>query len=339
MPLISVVIPNFNGEKFLVRCLNSVLAEKRKAYEVVIVDDGSTDSSVKLVKELTSSRVKLIENKKNIGAAEARNIGVKNSQGKYLLFLDNDTKIKKGWFDEVVRFFKENKKAGLAQAKILKMGTNKFDCAGNYLGPFGFLIEPARGAADQGQFDQEDKIFAAKSAAMLARRKVFEKLGGFDADYKIFWEDTDLSWRTWLFGFELLFAPKIVVWHAYGTKEKGMTPYGQNQVYYRGCKNTIASLIKNLGRKRLAFILPVNLGCWLILAIGFFLRLEIRTGLSIVKGVLWNIIYFPQTLRKRKKIQAKRKISDQELLTLVGAKRGIAYYLGKGLAYVTKSSF
>lgn len=339
--LVSIIIANYNGEKFLERCLNSIFLEKEKPYEVIVVDDGSTDNSIALLKNKFAGekKLKLIALKNNVGAAQARNIGVKKSSGKYLLFLDNDTKIKKDWFDEIIRFFEIYQKAGLAQAKIMKMGTNRFDYAGDLISPFGFLIERARSAEDRGQFDRPDKIFALKSAAMLAKRKVFEKLAGFDPDYKIFWEDTDIAWRCWLMGHQVLFAPTIIVWHAYGTKEKSEKIYAHYQVVYRGCRNMITSLIKNLESRKLFFVLPINIGCWLVLALLFLLKLDIRKSVAIIKGITWNFLHLPSTFKKRKVIQSKRKIKDQELFSLVGAQRGIFYYLGKALAYVKGKPF
>lgn len=339
--LVSVIIPNFNGEKFLTRCLQSILTEDRKAYEIIVVDDKSTDDSVKLLKKKfgQEKKLKLIILKKRAGTAATTNIGIKNSRGKYLFILDNDTKVKKGWFDEIVRFFENHPRAGLAQAKILKMNTDKFDYAGDFMGPFGFLIERARSAKDKGQFDKVEKIFGLKSAAMFLKRNVFEKIKGFDEDYKMFWEETDLAWRIWLAGYEVLFAPKIIVWHAFGTKEKGPQTYIHHQIYYRGCRNTIMTLIKNLGAKKLAFMLPINIFCWLVLAGMFFIRLNFKKGLAIIRGLSWNLSHLLKTLKKRKNIQKKRKVSDQELFLIVGAKRGISYYLGKALAYVTGKPF
>ena len=339
--LVSVIIANYNGEKFLANCISSLLKEKSLNFEVIVVDDASIDKSITLLKNKFGQerRLKLVALTENVGAAEARNIGVENSSGKYLFFLDNDTKIKKGWLEKIPAFFSTYKKAGLAQAKILKMGTNEFDYAGDYIGPFGFLIERARSAKDKGQFNKEEKIFALKSAAMIARRDVFNKLNGFDSDYKIFWEDTDIAWRTWLLGYQVLFAPKITVWHAYGTHKKDPKLYIRNQVMYRGCKNNITTLVKNLGPRKLTLILPVNIGCWFILAFLFLLRLKPVKSLAIIRATLWNIFFLPQVWRKRSKIQKNRKINDKELFSLVGAKKDLMYYLGKSLAYIRGRPF
>jgi len=340
-PLVSVIIPNFNGEKFLERCLSSLFLEKEQGFEVIVVDDGSTDKSLELLKTKFSKekRLKIISLKENVGPAKARNIGLEKSKGKYLFFLDNDTKVKPGWFNQIIQFFEKYPQAGIGQAKILKMGTNQFDYAGDFISHFGFLIERARSAEDKGQFDKNDKIFGLKSAAMLAQRSLLEKLDGFDQDYHIFWEDTDLAWRTWLVGCQVLFVPQITVWHAYGTKEKDEKVYQINKVVYRGCRNMITTLIKNLGIKRLVLVLPINIGCWLILALLFLTRFKTRNCLAILKGILSNLGWLAQTLKKRKRIQAKRVISDQELFSLVGSNKAIAYYLGKALAYIRGRPF
>lgn len=191
---ISVIIPNYNGEIFLEDCLRSLLKEKTSFFEIIVVDDGSQDNSVKIVQkiknELKNKRKKdkiiLIQNDKNRGAAASRNIGAQKAKGEYLFFLDNDTTIKPGWSRKIITFFCYHSQAGMAQAKLLRMNSQRFDYAGDWISPLGFLIERARAAPDHGQFDQPEKIFALKSAAMVVRKNLFTALGGFDPDYHIF---------------------------------------------------------------------------------------------------------------------------------------------------------
>lgn len=339
-PTVSVIIANKNGEKFLKRCLDSILLEIGN-YEVVVVDDGSNDSSVEVVKTHfgKNEKLKLIVLKSNVGAAKARNLGVTASKGGYLLFLDADTKIKQGWYRETVGFFEKNRMAGAAQAKLLTMNTKKYDYAGDLMGSFGFLIERARGANDIGQFDKTTYIFSGKSAGMIIRRNVFEKLGGFDEDYQIFLEDTDLFWRTWLSGYKVMFMPTIVVWHAYWTDEKPFSHYIDNQVFYRGCRNMIATQIKNFGVVRLFWNLPLVICTWMVLAIVFLVKGKPERFLALIEGVAWNIINLRKTLNKRNLIQKSRKISDNDLFRLVGTCRSLGYYLGKLRAYTSGVSF
>ncbi len=383
-PLISVIIVNFNGEKFLTPCINSLGKEKGN-YEIIVVDDGSTDGSRKLLKELNSKlpprhpalskeragssrsgvsrrvseadkrehspasfaesewssyapSLKVVFNKKNLGAAQSRNIGARAARGKYLFFLDNDTEVKAGWYPAILDFFKKHPQ-DIAQAKLLKMGTKQFDYAGDYFSPLGFLIERARSAKDREQFDKTSKIFGLKSAAMIISKVTFTKLDGFDANYHIFWEDTDIAWRGWLMGYKVFFYPRLVVYHAYGTKKKSPQIYTFNQVTYRGCRNNIATLIKNLETSNLLRILPLNLFAWLLLSLAFLAKGDFHRSRAIIRGISWNITHLAQLLQRRKIIQKQRKISDKELFSQVGSKRDLFYYLGKARAYLTNQPF
>lgn len=338
---ISVIIASYNGEKFLPRCLNSLFSERNSGFEVILVDDCSTDKSLELVRNnyQREKRLRLIALKKNMGAARARNIGVQKSQGEILFFLDSDTEIEKDWLKKTTSFFQKNPQVDVVQAKLLKMGTNQFDYAGDYIGPFGFLIERARSAKDEGQFDQVTPIFALKSAAMLAKKEMFKEIGGFDEDFRFIIEDTDFSWRARIFGYGVFFAPFIKVWHAYGTKEKNLRAHTLNQIAFLGSRNTITGLIKNLGLKKLSCVLPMNICCWIILAGIFLFTLRFKRGWSILRGILEALISLPKTLEKRKVVQSNRRVSDQEIFKLVGAKRDLLYYLGKGLAYLSGRPF
>jgi GT2 family glycosyltransferase len=336
---VSVVIANKNGERFIKNCLGSILRE-RGNYEVVVVDDGSTDRSVEYLDrvEKKTSRLRVIRLPRNVGAAEARNIGVKNTTGKYILFLDVDTIIKSGWYREVLSFFRRNKGAGAAQVKLLTMGSKRYDSAGELMGPFGFLIERARGASDKGQFDEEVKIFSGKSAGMIVRREVFENLSGFDRDYKVFLEDTDLFWRVWLSGWEVRFAPRVVVEHAFWTKLKPFKHYIDNRVFYRGARNTITNLVKNLGKERW-WVVVVNVFLWLVLGVVFCLRLDFKKGWAMFSGVGWNVFFIFKVLKKRRRVQETRKILDEDLFKMVGGRRSLSYYFNKAKAYVGGRSY
>jgi hypothetical protein len=344
-PFISVIIPCYNAKAFLERCLNSLFSEKGSDFEVILVDDGSNDGTLELVKDLSEKEpgLKLINLGKNSGAAAAKNAGARESQGQYLFFLDADTKVKDGWFKAITDFFANHPESGLAQAKLLKMNSDIFDCAGDLMSNFGFLVERSRNAKDQGQFNTCQPIFSLKTAGAVIRKDVFENIGGFDANYHIFWEDTDLAWRAWLSGWQVLFCPDLVVWHAYGTPEKTDRYYQDRENAYRivyfGCRNHLITLIKNLGLKKMILVLPIVKISWFTLAILSLLSLKFNKGLSILNGLWANLSSLPQTLQKRKQIQKTRRITDQELFAIVGTKKNLGYYLGKAMAYVQGKPF
>ncbi len=154
-PQVSIVIVNHNGIDFVDDCLGSVLNSRYENFEVIFVDNGSTDGSLERVKAKfrQDKRLNFIANRASLGPAVGRNRGAKVSRGKYIVFLDNDTQVAENWISELVKVFESDSSVGCGQAKLLRMGTQDYDCAGDYLGPLGFLIERSRGAKDEGQFD------------------------------------------------------------------------------------------------------------------------------------------------------------------------------------------
>ena len=276
----------------------------------------------------------MIENRQNLGAAKSRNIAAKKGGGEFLFFIDCDTIVKSGWSKIIIDFFGSYEKVAMVQTKILKMGSNNFDYAGDYLNGLCFLTERARGAKDIGQFDKAEPIFSFKGAAMIIRRDIFIKIGGFDEDYGYYWEEPDLAWRIWLAGYEVFFLPKITVYHAFGTNKKGINYYRDNDIIYKSSKNSISTLIKNLNNLNLVLKLPLHIASWVILSIAIFLKGEWKKSFSIARGIWWNIKNISLNLKKRRNIQSSRKITDKYLFTRVGASKNPKYLIEKGLSFV-----
>lgn len=333
---ISIVIANFNSEDFIANCLDSILEEKNKNYEIIIVDDSSTDSGPLIVKKYVKEYdyISLVSMKENVGAARIRNIGAAKSRGEILFFLDCDTTVKKGWHAKIITFFKKYPDAGLAQAKILKKGTNQFDYAGDYISSFGFLVERAQGALDTGQFDMINPVFSVRGAAMILRKSVFDKVAGFDESYGYYWEEPDIAWRIWLLGFYVYFLPTVMVHHAFGTKEKQVEYYQDNDIIFKGCRNAITTMIKNFETKNLLLTLPIHILFWLILSIPIFIKGEVSKSYAIWRGVSWNLFHINKTLKKRAPIQISRTITDDELFGLVGSVKPMKYYLSKAISFI-----
>lgn len=333
---ISIVIANFNSEDFIANCLDSILEEKNKNYEIIIVDDSSTDSSPLIVKKYVKEydHISLVSMKENVGAARIRNIGAAKSRGEILFFLDCDTTIEKRWHAEIITFFKKYPDAGLAQAKILRTNTNGFDYAGDLINSLGFLSERAHGVKDQGQFDKIEPIFSLKGAAMITKKSIFNKLNGFDEEYGYYWEEPDFAWRVWLSGLKVYFLPQVVVFHEYVTEKKDFHYYACNDIIYKSSKNAIATQIKNLEAKNIGTILPLHIFSWFILACALLLKLDLWKSYSIFKGIIWNFTHLNSTVTKRKNIQNTRKISDEYLFQIVGTKQSIKYFFLKGVSYI-----
>lgn len=338
-PLVSIIIVNHNGIEFVDRCLRSILSSDYPNFEVIFVDNASTDGSLIYVKNTfgNNPRLKFIENSVSVGPAVGRNKGASIARGKYLAFLDNDTRVTATWLSELVKVLEEDNSIGAAQAKLLRMGTRNYDCAGNYLGSFGFLSGRSKGEVDSGQLDFIADILSAKSAASIIRKEVFKEIGGFDQDFYMYLEETDLSWRVWLYGLRVVFIPSSIVYHAFNTPKKEFKLYYSKYIVrYYGCRNYISTLIKNLEWANIIAILPLHIGCWFSLATLFMLKGNFSDSFYIIKGIGWNFLNIHSLLGKRFRINRYiRKVRDRDILGKVKDKARLTRDFAKVFNYLT----
>jgi hypothetical protein len=331
-PLVSVIIVNRNGAGFIEPCLKSVLDCSYQALEVIFVDNASTDGSLDELKEKfgREPRIKIIANKEGLGPAKGRNIGIRNSSGKYIAFLDNDTVVDPDWLKEPVRLFGSEGRIGAAQSKILLFDRKTIDSLGHFISMIGFPYEIGVGETDRGQYDRQTEIFGARSAAMFIRRDVLDRIGYFDPDYFMHSEETDLSWRVWLQGYRIVFVPGSVVFHK---RSGSISASAKRMMLYEGSKNCTKTLIKNLGPARLTATLPLHILAWL--AMSFLLLLKGRAGDSkaIIKGLAWVLRNIRRILKERKIIQQGRVNTDSRIASVMTGNLKAADLLRKGLKW------
>lgn len=217
MSEISIVIPTFNSEKFIKPCLDSVFAQDYRDFDVIVVNNGSMDDTSPWVKE-NYSQCRLIENKKNLGAAKARNQGIEIAGGQYILTLDCDVILEKGFLKRMMTLAKNlEESVGLLQPKILKKDKKTIYSAGIYLSRLRRFFDIGKGKPDNGQFDCQKYIFGACSAAAFYKRQMLEEIkqdtGYFDERFFFLVEDVDLSWRAQREGWKALYCPEAVCYH------------------------------------------------------------------------------------------------------------------------------
>lgn len=336
-PLVSIIIVNYNGYSLLTSCLDSIFLNNYSNFEIIIADNGSSDNSVSKIKKKYSKyqiKLKILNLKKNYGPAYARNQAFLKSKGDIIAFLDNDTLVKKDWISQVVPIFRSNKKIGVIQSKLLLLEQpNRIDYVGEFLGNLGFLKSTAQyGEIDNGQYDFQKYILAAKSAGMFISRQAFIDAGKFDSDYFIFMEESDLGWRTWLAGYKNVFCPQSIVYHRFSSTKDIVDPNFNNYlVRFHGTKNYIQTLIKNLSFRYLLKILPVHLFLWFCLATYLLFTKKFLSAKNIYKGIFWNFINIRKIIKKRRLVQKSRKLSDDDLFkkNKLMAKTSLSYYIKK----------
>jgi len=311
-PLVSIIIVNWNGGKILSSCLRSLKKMTYRNWELILVDNGSADGSEKFANELIKDKkVVLIRNKKNEGFASANNQGVKNSHGKYILLLNNDTEVSRNFLTILVNKMEKNKSIGVLQPKILLLDKKGYlDNTGSFFTWIGFLQHQGYLEKDNGQYDRESDVFSVKGACMLVRAEVVNKIGLFDDDFFSYFEESDFCWRVWLVEKKVVYFPAAFVYHKVGYTIRRLNVRDINFHYY---KNRICSLIKNLELKNLVIVLPLHLVASFIISGAFLLRGNFQNFLMILNSIIWNISNLDKTLEKREKIQKYRKLSDNFL--------------------------
>lgn len=321
---ISVVIVNFNGEKYLKDCLASVFKSYYPKFEVILIDDGSTDSSLQIIDSFKKKfRFVLIRNKKNLGLVVSRNKAIEKAQGDILVFLDNDTEVDKNWLKGLEETFSSDKTIGAAQCKIFDFKKREIiQEIGMKLNPYtGFGITLGRGQKDQGQFIHQEEIISL-GAALAVKKEIAKKIGSFDQKFFHYTDDLDFSWRVWISGYRVVLAPNAKIYHY--TKEHDPT----YKLYFHLSKNSLRMLIKNYEISSMIKYLPFSLlfnimGAFSVL----FRRRSISAILGVLLGFVWNLIFLKDTLKERTKVQSLRRVKDVTIFNKIMISSNIVNFL------------
>lgn len=306
-PRLSIAIPTWNGKHHLELCLPSLRKQTFRDFEVIIIDNGSTDGTVEWLRaEYPDMRV--IALPRNIGVTAAFNIGVRECRGEYLVLLNNDTEAEPNWLEELVRVAEKYPTAGAVASKM-KVWDDRtlIHTAGDFYTISGRPGNRGVWQKDDGRFDQEEWVFGACGGAALYRTELFEEIGEFDEGLESYLEDIDLAWRAQLAGYGAVFAPNAIVYHKISA-----TGGGAFASFYNG-RNWIYVLVKNM---------PTNLlkQHW-----GAILREQFKVTWDALKawrgdaararlrGQLAGLVALPKLLRWRREVQAKRTASDEQI--------------------------
>jgi GT2 family glycosyltransferase len=325
----TVVIANWNGKKYLKDCLDSLRTQSYKDFRVILIDNGSEDDSVDFLKK-NYPEVILKEINRNIGFAAGYNLGfrlaLKDENIKWVIALNNDTKLDKDYLQEITDCAKRHPDAGSIQPKILNFyDPEKFDSVGITIAKDGTAHNRGFGEKDKGQFEEEKEIFGANAAAALYDRGVLEKIkqpieNFFDRDFFAYYEDVDLAWRMRLLGYKPYYCPSAKVFHMHsGTAGK----FSSFKAFFLH-RNYFFTVIKNYPPCLLLKTLFFRFFEYLRLVYNAisgkkreqeFVSGEGRANIAKVILRAWRdvLIGLPKLLGKRRIIQKNRKVSSAEV--------------------------
>jgi GT2 family glycosyltransferase len=326
MPRVAVIIPNWNGHRFLATCFDSLRAQRFRDFEVALVDNGSHDDSVMFTRE-QYPEVRVIALEKNHGFAAAVNRGIRATESKYVALLNNDTSAEPEWLGKLVSALEADPTAGSAAAKMRDYEEGRRDRIyglGQALTPDGCPHRIGAGERDHGQWDGTREVFGACGGAALYRRWVLQQVGLLDEAFFAYLEDDDWAFRMRLAGYRCLAVPSAVVYHV----GSGTSGAGSLLVFRLGTRNRVRLLLKN-------YPLP-----WLIRYAPAILASHVRLiGASIAVGRLGPVLrgytealaQLPDTLRARHRVQRLRRATDAELVAALSPPQQFIRPLGTAL--------
>jgi len=321
--MVSVIVLNWNGKKFLEKCIYSLINQSYSCYEILLVDNGSTDNSVDFVEKTfpENVKVKCIPLAFNYGFAEGNNIGCKYATGEYVIILNNDTEVEPNFIEELVRVAQSDQKIGSVGCRIAqydgKVGYTPLFTNKGFIVPF-FL----GGSTAENRLDAvcsvPSCVLANCGCAVLFRKDLFELVGGFDKDFWSDWEDHDIGIRINIAGFKCVYTPKTTVLHRCGGSG-GFTKNRRTRLY----KNMLFTYIKNFEMKTITlnfsclfyFILPLGHFAWILFNEHnnfkkTALHYDRKSYFSILEAYLRFLRGLPLFVKKRQEIQRLRKVSD-----------------------------
>lgn len=327
-PLVSIIIVNWNGLRWLPECFSSLYSQAYKNFEIIFVDNASHDESVVWVKK-HFPKTKIIINKENLGFAEANNVGYRKAKGEYVLFLNNDTRVTRCFLTELLDVFKNDPSIGGAQSKILLMDhPDTHDSVGAYMTPTGFLYHLGFGKKDDSMYDKEIELYTAKGACMIFKTTVLKKVEFegwvLDPDYFAYFEESDMCHRIWLSGSRIVYAYKSVIYHKMGATSSSMN---NAFIQYHSFKNRVNSYLKNLSIKWLIIYFPLHILLVLSFALYSLLQRKWQLSAAIFRALWWNILTLPRTMNLRRYVQGTiRTVSDDTLRSKIFRSPQFEYY-------------
>lgn len=307
--MVSIVIVNYNGKTHLEKCLQSLMEINYASYEVILVDNNSTDGGVEFV-HTEYPKVKIIKLDKNYGFAEPNNIGAKSAKGEYLLFLNNDTVATPNFVTELVDVMNQDPQIAICQSMLLKPNGD-VDSSGDFIDTLG------RAYSSRNRPTEVQYILSARGASMMVKKNAFWDLGGFDKNFFASFEDVDIGWRAWLWGYKVVLVPNSTVYHIGGQTIKTLN----SVISFHGVKNTLLLRLVNFEISYVTTSIPL---------LFFVILLRKIFGVTVIKdpeqgaplpsfkimlhGIIWILKNFKYVITKRKQINSRRVRSTDDLI-------------------------
>lgn len=310
MPEISVIVVNWNGKSLLKDCFSALRRQTFRAFETILVDNGSQDGSVEYVRE-QFPEAKVVQLADNRGFTGGNIAGYEQTSGDLVALLNNDTEAHPKWLEEIHRASQAYPNAGSFASKMLYFDDRgRVENCGFDMGIMGAVQELGRDEPDGPGWAQPRKVFGGCGGAVAYRRRMLEDIGFLDPEFFMIYEDVDLSFRAQLRGYECVYIPSAIVYHRYrvtiGKAPLRQVFYSQRNIEFVYLKNMPLGLVLRSVPQRLVYMVG---------AAAYFAKQGAGSAFLLAK--LDVLICLPSTLRKRREIQARKTATDSHMRTIM----------------------
>jgi hypothetical protein len=301
--LISIIILNYNGKQWLKKLLDSLLCQTYQNFEIILIDNASTDDSVEFINSnYNDAKIKIVKSNNNLGFAGGNNLGIENSSGKYVLLANNDIWLKTDFLEKAVVFYQANNfdvvapyEKDYADKKESKKYTATIDLFGHPIG-----LEP-----------EEKKSFYLSGACLFFEKKLYEDSLGLDSNFFMYSEEVDWFWRLNLLKKSYSHIDGLFFHHAgAGTTGSGV----RYSTFLWRNQNILQMLLKNYQWFNLFWILPLYFIQNIFEIIFFAIILKPKIAYSYIQGWWFNALNLRKILQKRTWIQKNRLVGDFEIM-------------------------
>lgn len=311
---LTIVIPHYNGINILRDCLDSIYKNNFKAFEVLLIDNGSTDGSQGFTRQ-NFQQVRIIQNEVNRGYAGACNQGIEFCETDFVLLLNNDTVMPENFLDEMLISIKQNDAIACVQPKIMSIQNKEyFDYSGAAGGEMDILGYPfARGRIfdnvekDESQYDDMmDTVFWTSGCALLLRKQIVSEIGVLDEDFFAHQEEIDLNWRAQLAGYK-----NCVVYSTHIYHYSGYTLASDNQrKMYLNHRNNLIMMVKNYSFFTILILFPIRIMFEFATVLMDSFLWQGKRAKAVLKALLFIFIHPVFIIKKRRDVQKIRKVTD-----------------------------
>ncbi len=312
---VSVTIVTYNSGRYIKRCLESVLAQKGPQFEVIVVDNNSTDGTRDIL-ERYEDRCTILYNDRNVGFAAAQNQAIRLARGNWVLTLNPDVLLMPYFIQALLEAGRLDNRIGTVCGKLLVMSPDfdidarpRVDSTGIYFTPYLRHLDRGSRQIDNGHYLKREYVFGATAAAALYRREMIDDISidgeFFDSDFFVYREDADVAWRAQLMGWRCLYTP-----YARGYHVRAVLPGNRRalpkEINMHSVKNRFLMRIKNItGDLYRRYWLPITLRD--IVVVGCCLLYE-----HYSLKAFWHVVRsWPRLLAKRRWIMARKRVSDE----------------------------